>query len=96
VSASLLILAGNLISALVMFRIPNALLESFPGLDCFEGPCKGFSGSSEEEFLLSQSASASSSAAAAAMITRHSRWGPDAGWLLNIVALGKRPSVAFT
>jgi hypothetical protein len=85
VSASLLILAGNLISAFVMFRIPNALLESFPGAECVEGPCKGFSGSTEEEFQLPSSAQ---SASASLVIARQARWGPDVGWLLNVVALG--------
>ena len=88
VASALLIVAGNMISAFVLFRIPNALLESFPGLDCFEGPCKGFSGSTEEDFVVP---AASLSASASSIATRQSRWGPDAGWLLNIVALGARP-----
>jgi hypothetical protein len=88
VASALLIVAGNMISAFVLFRIPNALLESFPGLDCFEGPCKGFSGSTEEDFVVP---SASLSASASSIATRQSRWGPDAGWLLNIVALGATP-----
>jgi hypothetical protein len=87
--------AGNLISAFVLFRIANALLESFPGLECIEGPCKSFSGSSSDEFTPASAAafntSASAAAAAASVVTRQSRWGPDIGWFFNIVALGIFP-----
>jgi len=80
VASALLILAGNMISAFAMFRIGNALLDSYPGLVCVEGPCKGFSGSASEDFASASSSSTSS-------LTRQSTWGPDVGWLLNVVAL---------
>jgi hypothetical protein len=84
VTSSFLIAAGNMIAAFVLFRIGNALLESYPGLTCIEGPCKGFSGSFSEEFPpLSPSSSST---------TRFSQWGPDVGWFFSVAALG--PSIA--